>query len=194
MTIKTNTYEASRNSSATQPEIGCRANTATKKPGLKPGQRIRAAKKLKPVMVDLIARDIKARVLDSPSAPYTYAELAEKYGVTSVTLRSKLPVRAAMEEARAAAAATNEEKKLADSDAGDRDPASLIADLRSENKQLKNTIENYKRNHQQIAFWLRSRGNSISQILGEVTNNLLVREGQEEDAVGSAKVLPIFRK
>lgn len=145
-----------------------------KKPGLKPGQKIRSARKLKPAQIEAIIRSIRGHALDNPETPLTYSELAEKFQSSAVTLRSKTQIKAAMEETRAAASVLRESRKSeieTDDETGIKAEEAL-AELKKEVRELKLEVENYRRDHQLLTLYFHTRGESLEQVLAQANASM----------------------
>jgi len=170
-----------------------------KRPGLKPGMTIRSRAKLTVPEIAMIVRDIQARELEVPDCPYTVDELAKRYNTTGQTLRSKPPIRAALENARATAKAALKASEDGESTAEEASPCGCPSgDLASENKALKKQIDDFYRAHQKLAIALGNRGLSIDQLMSEAS----CLDGGDESAESgdtnpdndaAFRVLPIAR-
>ena len=146
-----------------------------KKPGLKAGQKIRATRKMQQVQIDAIVRSIKGHALDYPETPLTYQELAEKWKFSTVTLRTKEPIRAAMDEARASALLEREARKAEQEDPGE---AAITAEqklknLNDELRQIKQEVENYRKDHQLLTLYFLLQGQSLTQVLAQANASMV---------------------
>lgn len=188
---------ASTTKNAGAPKCG-KANPVLKrkKPGLKLGQTIRRARKLRPAQIQSIARAIRERAMQSPGRPYTYAELEGEYEVSAVTLRSKPAIRMAVEETRAAALVAKQETEKACANAAASDEGLSNAKLRKEVKQLTQEIENYRVYFQRLALMYRKRGEQMPQIVEEAeclaTGKPMKPRQASKEATDA--VAPIFRQ
>jgi len=165
---------------------------------LKPGQKICAKPKLKPVQIDAIARAIAEHALDNPTAPISYAVLEGRFGFTAVTLRSKPPIRAAMEKARSTAAQSIAEAKE-NSTTGEEDATtseSTMEGLRDEVRQMKHELENYRRDHQLLTLYFHIHGKTLSKVLTEASLHMSGSPtlGITNGGRGPARINPISRK
>lgn len=170
-----------------------------KRPGLKSGMTIRSRAKLTVPEVAMIVRDIQARELEVPDCPYTVGELAKRYNTTGQTLRSKPPIRTALENARATAKAALRESEDGESTTEDGAAGECPSgDLASENKLLKKQVAEFYRIHQKLTLALANRGLSMDQLMSEAR----CLDGGDESAGSGEKnpdndfglrVLPISR-
>ncbi len=171
-----------------------------KKPGLKPGQKICAKPKLKPVQIEAIARAIIEHSLDNPGTPLSYTALEERFGFTTVTLRSKPPIKEAMERARATATQFVAEAKKNDTTTVDdptESPETSIRRLRDELRQLTLEVENYRRDHQLLTLYFHMRGETLSQVLtqaGQHMSGAPVPKTTDGKSGPAHRVNPISRK
>lgn len=171
-----------------------------KKPGLKPGQKICAKPKLKPVQIEAIARAIVEHSLDNPATPLSYIALKKRFGFTTVTLRSKPPIKEAMETARATATQFVAEAKKNDTTNADdptESPETTIRRLRDELRQLTLEVENYRRDHQLLTLYFHMRGETLSQVLtqaGQHMSGAPVPKTTNGKSGPAHRVNPISRK
>jgi hypothetical protein len=168
------------------------ANTEKKRPGLKPGQKIRSAKKLTPFQIQAIALDIRSRLLDRPIQAVTYQSLADKYKSTTVTLRHKPAIREAMDALNAAIDAANR-LSAANSDEEEMTVSEKIRKLESEIREQDATIKNYERQYQALALWFLSRGQSLAQVKEEALQGLNEHFPATSEP-NKSLVRPIFRR
>lgn len=145
-----------------------------KKPGLKVGQKIRATRKMQQVQIDAIVRSIKGHALDYPATPLTYQELAEKWKFSTVTLRTKEPIRAAMDEARTSARLEREARKAEQEDPGE---AAITAEQKLKNRddelrQIKQEVENYRKDHQLLTLYFLLQGQTLDQVLAQANASM----------------------
>ena len=171
-----------------------------KKPGLKPGQKICAKPKLKPVQIEAIARAIVEHSLDNPATPISYTALEERFGFTAVTLRSKPSIKAAMETARAKATQFVAEAKKNDTTNTD-DPTesaeTKIRRLRDELRQLTLEVENYRRDHQLLTLYFHMRGETLSHVLtqaGQHMSGTPIPRDADGKSGAAQRINPISRK
>lgn len=168
-----------------------------KKPGLKPGQKISARPKLKPIQIEAIARAIEEHSLDYPGTPITYAALAERFGSSTVTLRSKPLIRAAMEAARLKAIQFSTDDEATAEDEAAATNEATIEDLRKELRELRLEVENYRRDHQLLTLYFHMRGETLSQVLtqaGQHMSGTPIPKAAEGKSVPTQLVNPISRK
>lgn len=132
--------------------------------------------------------------MESPERPFTYAELEGAYGVSAVTLRSKPPIRMAVEDARKAASAKQKAKIYADAVAPDDEPSKTL--LRERITQLTQELENYRILYQRLALMYRMRGEQMPQIVAEaeslVTGKPISPSQIRTDVANT--IAPIYRK
>lgn len=140
-----------------------------KKPGLKPGQKITAKPKLKPVQIEAIARAIAEHSLDHPGTPITYAALEKRFEYTAATMRDKPLIRAAMEAARLKA--TQSSADIAEGE-GDATNETTIEGLRKELRELRLEVENYRRDQQLLTLYFHMRGETLSQVLTQANQHM----------------------
>lgn len=182
---------------AVVPEEGkAKPVSGRKQPGLKPGQKIRRAPKLKLAQIQSIERAIRERSMESPERPYTYSELEDQYGVSAVTLRSKQLIRTAVEEMRAAATAAKQKAEKAGANAGASDEELSKAQLREKVTQLTQEIQNYRVLYQRLALMYRKRGEQMPQLVAEAENLATgkpISPSQVRKDVADT-IAPIFRK
>jgi hypothetical protein len=166
-----------------------------KRPGLKPGQKIRAVGKLKPAQIEAIVRAVRVHAFDNPENPLTYAVLEKQFQVTAVTLRSKAPIKAAMEAARATVSTLREAQRaaLAASSGEEIKTEKSLQDLRVENRQLEREVENYRKDHQLLTLFFHMRGETLTQILEQANNCMMGNSGQSTPG-GVHPINPISRK
>jgi hypothetical protein len=136
------------------------AQSATKeipraKPGNKKGAAIRRVPKLKEYRVKEIVGQIEIRSRERPERPYTYAELAEVVGYSTVTLRRNQAISAAIERARQIATAHLE----ASDDSADELRSSLQR-LKDENRELKAELQWYRAEFQRTRLLARQSNSS----------------------------------
>lgn len=145
-----------------------------KKPGLKPGQKITAKPKLKPVQIEAIARAIEEHSLDQPATPITYAALEERFGYSAVTLRGKPPIRAAMESAilKATQSCVDAKEKAEAEEEGATTNEATIEGLRKELRELRLEVENYRRDQQLLTLYFHMRGETLSQVLAQANQHM----------------------
>lgn len=169
-----------------------------RKPGLKPGQKIRAARKFKPAQIEAIVRFIKGHALDNPETPLTYTELAEEFETSVVTLRSKAPVKAAMEETRAAASAIREARKSEQEtpDEAEINAEQALKKLKEEMAQLKQEVANYRKDHQLLTLYFHMRGESLTQVLTQASASMSGELPRRNSGEGTQKttINPISRR
>ncbi|WP_153117667.1 hypothetical protein [Rhodocyclus tenuis] len=169
-----------------------------KKPGLKTGQKIRAARKLKPPQIEAIVRCIKAHALDNPEMPMTYAELAEKFQTSVVTLRSKAQIKAAMDDARKTASDLRNARQLEQADSGESGikAETTLQALKEELRQLKREVDNYRKDHQLLTLYFQMRGQSLSQVLVQANACIAGESPKRKSVEGmeASKINPISRR
>ena len=169
-----------------------------KKPGLKPGQKIRAARKLKPAQIEAIVRAIKGHALDNPETPLTCQELAEKFETSVVTLRSKAPIKAAMGVIRAAAFAIRDAKKSVQENPEEAEINSkqTMKELKAKMAQLMQEVANYRKDHQLLTLYFHMRGESLTQVLTQASASMSseLPKGKSGKGHQTATVNPISRR
>ncbi|WP_200384851.1 hypothetical protein [Rhodocyclus tenuis] len=188
----------------TQPSNGAKAASSKeqglerKTPGLKPGQKIRAARKLKPPQIEAIVRCIKGHALDNPEMPMTYAELAEKFQTSVVTLRSKDQIKAAMDDVRATASDLRNARKSEQAGPGESGikAETTLQALKEELRQLKREVDNYRKDHQLLTLHFQMRGQSLSQVLAQANACIAGESPKQKSGEGmeASKINPISRR
>lgn len=132
--------------------------------GLQKGQEIRRSKKMRESDILAIVSAIEARSDNRPTSPFTWRELEQKFGYTSVSLRAKVPILSAMKIAKskaeklAAEGQTEEQIRTQRSD--------QIRLLRDENRCLKDQVKNLLAREVAVRKWLNDNGQlSLGAIL-----------------------------